>query len=408
MKFEKDNIKFKSIFKNLVLFFFSVYLSLVLVSFLIYLKHLYPKFVYQDPQVIKYCEKNEKNCQKKNLKYFFVEEKKKDKDLAIYAPPIHSQKINNFAKNNIFPLSGVSNSRTLICSEIGKYIFISSDRYGFNNDDNMWDKKDIDIALVGDSYAFGECVNSEDNITSNLIKTKYSALSLGYGSNGPLAYLASIREYVKFIKPKKVIWVFCTNDLEDLSREKNIEILTNYLNPNFNQNLIQKQKFIDQTYYDYYDFQFEKLNREWPYKFSITRLFKLEPIKILYNNFLTKIDKKKQINIIEKKYNYNLFSKILSQAKLEIEAWGGELIFLYLPGAHAFDGNNLKSISFTSENRLDVINTVKELNIKFVDIEKKLLDLNIEVNQIYSLGMGHFTELGYKIVSNELIYFLKN
>ena len=81
---------------------------------------------------------------------------------------------------------------------------------------------------------------------------------------------------------------------------------------------------------------------------------------------------------------------------------------MYLPGAHAFDGNNLKSISFTSENRLDVINTVKELNIKFVDIEKKLLDLNIEVNQIYSLGMGQFTELGYKIVSNELIYFLKN
>ena len=40
-----------------------------------------------------------------------------------------------------------------------------TDRFGFNNPDNEWDKK-IDYLIIGDSLAQGACVNRPNDITS--------------------------------------------------------------------------------------------------------------------------------------------------------------------------------------------------------------------------------------------------
>ena len=42
---------------------------------------------------------------------------------------------------NIFPLSGLSNVETILCNESGYFALYESDRYGFNNPDEEWDKK---------------------------------------------------------------------------------------------------------------------------------------------------------------------------------------------------------------------------------------------------------------------------
>jgi len=55
----------------------------------------------------------------------------------------------------IFPLSGISNSETIYCDENGYYSIYQSDRYGFNNPDENWDKKEIEYLLVGDSFVHG-------------------------------------------------------------------------------------------------------------------------------------------------------------------------------------------------------------------------------------------------------------
>ena len=43
----------------------------------------------------------------------------------------------------IFPFSTISNSETICCNENGYYSIYESDRYGFNNPDYEWDKKEI-------------------------------------------------------------------------------------------------------------------------------------------------------------------------------------------------------------------------------------------------------------------------
>ena len=44
-------------------------------------------------------------------------------------------------KNKLASLSGASNIKTIFCNENGEYSFFNSDRYGFNNPDEEWEKK---------------------------------------------------------------------------------------------------------------------------------------------------------------------------------------------------------------------------------------------------------------------------
>ena len=153
-----------------------------------------------------------------------------------------------FGKNNkIVPLSSVSNSKTVYGNENGYFFIYLSDRYGFNNPDKEWDSKEIEYLLVGDSFIHGANVNRPNDISSVLRNlSNKSVLNLGYSGNGPLTQYASLREYLN-PNIKKVLWFyFEDNDFIDLQKEKENNILMNYINdPTFSQNLKLKQKEID-------------------------------------------------------------------------------------------------------------------------------------------------------------------
>ena len=56
-------------------------------------------------------------------------------------PPLSYLFSGNINKEiELFPLSGISNSKTIHCNESGYYSIYKSDRYGFNNPDYDWDK----------------------------------------------------------------------------------------------------------------------------------------------------------------------------------------------------------------------------------------------------------------------------
>ena len=122
---------------------------------------------------------------------------------------------------DLYPLAGVSNVKTVFCKEGPEFSIYQSDRYGFNNPDNQWNKK-IDHVLVGDSFAQGACVNEGEDIASRLrTLSGESVLNLGMAGNGPLIELASLKEYVSDINVKNILWVyFERNDLDDLKKKK--------------------------------------------------------------------------------------------------------------------------------------------------------------------------------------------
>ena len=72
-------------------------------------------------------------------------------------------------ENSIFqPLSGVSNSLTIICNENGYISTYLSDRFGFNNPNEEWNGGEVEYLIIGDSFAQGSCVNRPNDIASIL------------------------------------------------------------------------------------------------------------------------------------------------------------------------------------------------------------------------------------------------
>lgn len=238
-------ILFKFSFKEKVEYFVIVLFSVftALYAFEGYLK--VDSLDYKNLKKAKLLKKRyNKNYDLRSLSEIYRDEKIKNKELSIdYSP---SEFINK--ETDIIPVSGRSNVKTIMnCNEMGYYPIYTSDRFGFNNPDYEWEQTNIEYLLIGDSFALGNCVNSPDDLASNLRNlSNKPVINLGQGGNGPLLELASLKEYIQ-PNIKNIIWLFFEgNDFQDLEIELTSEILKSYLNSEkFSQNLKQNQKKID-------------------------------------------------------------------------------------------------------------------------------------------------------------------
>ena len=118
---------------------------------------------------------------------------------------------------------------TVLCNETGTLIVYDSDRFGFNNPDDVWDEESVEVAMLGDSYTHGLCVSPSDQPVS-LMAGAVSTVNLGARGFGPLLQLAVLREYGHLLRPASVVWVYYEgNDRYDLTGEVGREWLTRYL-----------------------------------------------------------------------------------------------------------------------------------------------------------------------------------
>ena len=302
----------------------------------------------------------------------------------------------NFFKdeNNILPLSGVSNIKTITCNENGYYAIYDSDRYGFNNPDGEWDKKNIEYFLIGDSFTDGACVNRPNDIGSILRKlSNKPVLNLGHSGNGPLLEYATLKEFLN-PKVKKVIWNYYEgNDFYNLEQELNNKILSNYLEDvNFKQNLKLRQNEINSLARN-------KIN-EFENKISVENLLnfmKLTQTRTELNNYLPK--NQKPDNDKSKKKLIKVFKKTLRLAKNFAAQNNSQLYFVYLPEYNryvtSYDNNNYNIIK----------NIINELDIPFIDIDKEVFKKEHNPLQLFPFGLpdSHYNVEGYKKIAN-MIY----
>ena len=311
--------------------------------------------------------------------------KKKDNKITIsYLPYSNIKK-----KNDFFPLSGVSNIKTIMCNENGYYAIYNSDRYGFNNPDKEWDQSEIEYLLVGDSYLQGYCVNRPNDMTSVLRKlSNKSALNLGLGGNGPLIQYAGLREYLK-PKVKKIIWIYFEgNDIENLSKELDNPILNKYLTDyNHSQRLLFKQKKIDLYAQKFID---KAVNEAKSPEFNFLYFIKLSKIRGILNKFLPEKNQP-QRNVIQIPKE---FIEVLKQAQsLAIEN-NSKIYFVYLPHDNRFFED------YDDTNYFLVKKIVKELKIDFIDI-KEIFENEKDPMLYYPFEIGgHLNEKGYNRVAN--------
>jgi len=241
--------------------------------------------------------------------------------LSMYPSLFIKQLLKDNDSNNIIPLGGKSNSKTLLCNELNGPIVYNSDKFGFRN--KVYSKQ-TDIVIVGDSFAKGFCVNN--GLAENLIQFDINVINLGMEGNGPLLSYATAREYN--INSKYLVYVYHENDLDDLDVEK-ITYLSRYLDINFTQNLKNKQNQVDMLLLKFHNKSI--LNRETS---NLKRSFSFLPSKIRSLVVLHKTRAMiKALFFEQNDRNYDLATMrvILNNFKLLAQSFDQEFIVVFTP-----------------------------------------------------------------------------
>jgi len=340
-----------------------------------------------------YEEQTGKKWDRRNRLDVYKDLKMTNNNITVYTPP----KVFFNKNSNILPLSAISNSETIYCNESGYYSIYQSDRYGFNNPDNEWDKKEIEYLLIGDSMTHGACVNRPNDISSVLRNlSKKTVLNLGMSGNGPLLEYATLKEYINN-SVKKIIWIYYPNDFYNLKYELKNEILLKYLNKNFTQNIKLNQYEVD--------ILAKKLINEESKKVKISKeniifFLKLNKTRSLLNNYLP-IDQQPNFKI--NKFLINEFIKILNLTKDLIKQNNSELYFVYLPEYSHYKMN------YDNTDYILVKNIVNELKIPFIDIHKEVFVKEQNPLKLFPFELpGHYNIDGYKKVAETIYKFTKD
>ena len=415
---------FKNILKNFSLLGLSIIFSLSIVE--IFLSSL--KSYQFDLRGLENKKILNNHIEKKNLSF--------DKRTLLEVYKDLKRKKNYFPKvtpsikfDNILTFANISNSQIIACNEIGKYTIWKSDRYGFRNRDELWEKEKLDIILLGDSFTNGSCVESNQNISGNLIKNhSKKIINLGISGTGPLDQYAILKEYTKNLNAKYLILIFYEgNDYRSLNLTKKMQpILYKYLeNDGFSQNLISKQKIIDENLknlinqkeieaaknnYKNYDLKVNIFDY-----FNFSNFYKFTNIRNLASGIIVnKFETVAELRIFSNNHIKNkTFSIIIDKLKEYGRSKNSELILVYMPSVERY-GKEYNKISRIRLNKLDYIyksitEIFKDKNVRYIDLKKDLFDKNVDQRYLFPLelsGYGHLSKRGYFEVSKVIYNFL--
>lgn len=317
-----------------------------------------------------------------------------------------------------FSPSTFSNSSIFTCNENGYYPIVNSDRYGFYNDNEVWEKP-LDIVFVGDSFTAGSCVNIEDNIVYNYKKNfqNKNILNLGTAGSFPLLDLLKLKEYIfhssQNQKPKKIYWLYYEgNDLREL-RNFNIKYKETYLfkyltNPMFSQDLLYNDKARNTEISKSLDYVLSIIKnkniQKKPHKYKFHHFLTMAKIRsLLLNSFFSE---KQDIDFEV----LNLFENIISQANYLVKKNDGELIFVYLPTIERYNKYKVYNIKVNNKSILDiklryseVIKMIKKQDVKIIDIKKDIFDKFEDPLELFPQRKHHhYNSKGYKLIADYL------
>ncbi len=345
-----------------------------------------------------------------------------------------------------FPLGGIGKVTTVLCKEAGPFLIYKSDRYGFNNPDAEWDRP-TNIALLGDSFVHGSCVKPQEHFSGILRKSIPGVLNLGMAGSGPLLKLSNIREHLKHEKPKYVFWHFLEGGElynwlfpknSELAQELKDTILSKYLDKNFSQNLRGVRVEINQKLISFSDQRFNARQKhqgkmepvekdEISIYLKIRDLISLKrttetvkrgmerirlisdaraPAMLDIDDWMVSIQNSVSNQAIDiesssMSTNLNLYREALSLAKAEVHAWGGKLVFVYLPWVP----------TFKSPYRTEILKIVDDLGLQTIDIRPSF-EGHKNPSTLFAIWdgdkVGHYSPTGYKIVADMILAHLRD
>jgi hypothetical protein len=335
------------------------------------------------------------------------------------------------AGSEMLPLAAIANKKTVVCNEGGESLTYTSDEHGFNNPPNVWAIGRVDIAAIGDSYAQGWCVAPEKGFV-NLLRGSdpdRTVLNLGIEGAGPLAMLATIKEYAAVVQPKIVLWFYFEgNDPLDLRKEKTSPLLMSYLTGESKQHLFRRQSEIDQALMEYIrtvgieeNSALLKLNETSSILRDVAGLpGRLEEIlKVseirgrlgLIEGMVKSVAPGKaegaQSSIEQQdrsmRPDLDLFHEAVKEARDTVDKWGGRLYFVYLPAWHRYAPGQQGQ-----PDRDSIIQQVRGEGIPLIDVHEAFA-LHPDPLGFFPFRIdGHYNEEGHRVVAEQVLRALSS
>jgi hypothetical protein len=307
----------------------------------------------------------------------------------------------------VLPLAGISRRTTVLCNETGEYAIYESDEHGFRNPQGMWDQGAVDLVLLGDSFTIGECVGAGESLSDRLRAHLPATVNLGYSGNSPLLELATLAEYGPALAPRATLWFYFENDLAwfDLGKDRRTPLLMRYLGSDFRQGLLALQPEIDRSLEaivestagrsgDAGPIDRLKKARGGPAD-RLGRLLRLQKLRSAIGRL-----RGPRTSSRAETPAYELFGAILSRARETVEAWEGELVFVYLPGVWNFQEEVGVPHGGSAERPERVKALAASLGLRLIDVEAAMhahddpLSL-FSYRGVSILGPPHMNAAGY-------------
>jgi hypothetical protein len=301
-------------------------------------------------------------------------------------------------------LGGISRVKTLYCNESGTYTIYDSDEHGFNNPAGLYGSE-IDVVVLGDSFAQGACVAPEKNAVALIRKKYFKTLNLGMGGMAPLTELAAFREYAEPLKPKVVVWFYYEgNDLVELAHEKENPILRRYLDLGYRQELRFRQAAIDARLASIAETQRkESLDREagkhaFAGKVPFWNLLMLYESRLFITQSYWRRRQAAEARQLDEQSDVRLLEDVLVRVRDSASTWRGRLLFVYVPEYLRFKGH-----PSAATHREAVLNMVRRLQIPSVDTYPVLMNSGDPLS-LYPFRLpNHFNEDGYRAIADAVL-----
>jgi hypothetical protein len=315
------------------------------------------------------------------------------------------------AGTHLMPLSGPAHRPAVTCIDAGQWRTFESDEHGFHNPPGLWGP--VDIAAVGNSWTHGFCVPSNENYVALLRRHYPATLNLGMAAQGPLQILAITTEYLSWLQPRIVLWFYLEGgSLAELENETKHPVLMRYLDEGFTQSLREREGEVEEVLNQYVAIQLavarENRARREAYETSSAPLLKAlklsslrEALGLVYgaDNQEPVAPADLESSLIE------LLRRIITDVSNKVSAWGGTLVFVYLPVRERYDGGNLGG---AGRQRLQVLEMVRDKNIPVIDLHPAFAMHRDPLSLFPSPLHYHYNVAGHRLVADQVLWRIES
>jgi lysophospholipase L1-like esterase len=307
-------------------------------------------------------------------------------------------------KDQIVHVAAQPYEKVFTCDEGYGLIKFKNDRFGFRNNDAVWDKIDFKdqtkIMFIGDSFTQGLCVGDKSTIPEKFKKynKKIIAYNLGMSGNNSIMNALVIKTFTKVINPKYLIIIIAANDHQKFESD-------NIFRSQIHKENLEKKYFEKKNNSIY-------LSKELLFYIDERKKKFYEKKNVYFaaeNRIIKKLKKYLALSNVRKKITQVINKKIFflpSDTKTLINIANQECsinkcipIFTFIPSSKFWENDQLQ---FQFKNQIEHYLTIN--NNIYIDLNE-IIDANNKNN--YAIKGGHLSPESYELISKKIYEKIK-